>query len=75
MEKNEKVRVKACASATSSTTNPTWTDPVANTGFRSERLANNHLNNGSALILSHLEMHVRRSKNMFICVSEQCGTR
>jgi hypothetical protein len=34
--------------ATLSTTNPTWTDPNANTGLRDERPAINHLSHGKA---------------------------
>jgi hypothetical protein len=41
---------KTCPSATLSTTNPTWTEPGANSGLRSDRLATNHLNQGTAIL-------------------------
>jgi hypothetical protein len=40
----EKIRL----SATLSTTNPTWTEPGANTGLRNKRPAINRLNYGTA---------------------------
>jgi hypothetical protein len=40
-------RRTACPSATLSTTNPTWTDPCANSGLCSERPATNCLNHAS----------------------------
>jgi hypothetical protein len=42
-------RRKTCPSATLSTTNPTWTDPESNPGFRGERLATNRLRHGTAM--------------------------
>jgi hypothetical protein len=42
-------RRKTCPSATLSTTNRTWTDPVSNTGIRGERPATNRLSHGTAL--------------------------
>jgi hypothetical protein len=39
---------KPCASATLSTTNPTWIDPGANPGLRGERSAANDLSHGTA---------------------------
>jgi hypothetical protein len=41
-------RRKTCPSATLSTTNPTWTDPGANLGFRVKRPATNRLSHGTA---------------------------
>jgi hypothetical protein len=43
---------KTCASATLSTTNPTWTDPGSNPGVRGERPATNRLSHGTAYIIS-----------------------
>jgi hypothetical protein len=40
---------KTCPSATLSTTNPTWTDPVSNPGPRGERPATNRLSLVTAL--------------------------
>jgi hypothetical protein len=40
---NRRTRRKTCPSATLSTTNPTWIDPGANQGLRSERPASNDL--------------------------------
>jgi hypothetical protein len=40
---------KNCPSTTFSTTNPTWTDPVANPGLHGERLTTNCLIHGSSL--------------------------
>jgi hypothetical protein len=45
---NRRTRRKTCPSATLSTTNPTWIDPGANPGLRSERPATNHLNHDTA---------------------------
>jgi hypothetical protein len=39
---------KTCPSVILSTTNPTWTDPGANPGLRSERSATNRLSHGTA---------------------------
>jgi hypothetical protein len=39
---------KTCPSVTFSTTNPTWTEPGSNPGFRGERPATNRLSHGSA---------------------------
>jgi hypothetical protein len=39
---------KNCPSATLFTTNPTWTDPGLNPGFRGERPATNRLSHGTA---------------------------
>jgi hypothetical protein len=39
---------KTCPSATLSTTNPTWIEPVANPGLRRERPATNHLSHATA---------------------------
>jgi hypothetical protein len=41
-------RTWTCPSATSSTINPTWTDPDANPGLRSARPATNRLSHGTA---------------------------
>jgi hypothetical protein len=46
--KNRRTRRKACPSATLFTTNPTWIDPGANPGLRSERPATNDLSHGTA---------------------------
>jgi hypothetical protein len=43
-------RRKTCPSATLSTTNPTWTDPVSNPGLRSGRPASNRLSHGTAKV-------------------------
>jgi hypothetical protein len=45
---NQSTRGKTCPSATLSTTNPTWTDPVSNPGLRGERPATNSLSHGTA---------------------------
>jgi hypothetical protein len=49
--KNRSTRGKTCPSATLSTTNPTWTDPGSNPGFRDGRPATNRLSHGSAQIV------------------------
>jgi hypothetical protein len=49
---NRRTQRKTCPSATSSTTNPTWTDPGANPGLRGERPATNDLNHDTALLRS-----------------------
>jgi hypothetical protein len=41
-------------SATLSTTNPTWIDPGANPGLRSERPATNRLSHGTAIFNMYL---------------------
>jgi hypothetical protein len=46
--KTEELEKKSCLSATSSTTNPTWTDPGTNLGLRGKRLAPNRLNHDMA---------------------------
>jgi hypothetical protein len=46
---NRSTRGEACPSATLSTTNPTWTDPVSNPGLRGERPATNSLSHGTAV--------------------------
>jgi hypothetical protein len=43
---NRSNRGKTCPSATLSTINPTWTEPVSNTGLRGERPATNRLSHG-----------------------------
>jgi hypothetical protein len=40
---NRSTRGETCPSATLSTTNPTWTDPGSNPGFRGDRPATNRL--------------------------------
>jgi hypothetical protein len=45
---NRSTRGKTCPSATSSTTNPTWTDPGSNPGLRGVRPAANRLSRGTA---------------------------
>jgi hypothetical protein len=45
---NLSTRGKTCPSATLSTTNPTWTDPGSNLGFRGGRLAANRLSHDTA---------------------------
>jgi hypothetical protein len=37
-------------SDTSSTTNPTWADPDANTGLRAERLTTKRMSHGTAIL-------------------------
>jgi hypothetical protein len=39
----EELKRKSCPSSNFSTINPTWTDPVANPGLRSEKPATNRL--------------------------------
>jgi hypothetical protein len=46
---NQITRGKTCPSATLSTTNPTWSDPGSNPGFRGERPATNRLSHVTAL--------------------------
>jgi hypothetical protein len=50
---NRSTRGKTCPSATLSTTNPTWTDPGLNPGFRGERPAANRLSHDTALAKSY----------------------
>jgi hypothetical protein len=45
---NRRTRRKPCTSATLSNTNPTWMDPNANPGLRSERPGTNRLRHGMA---------------------------
>jgi hypothetical protein len=49
---------KTCPSATLSTTNPTWIDPVANPGLRGERPATNDLSRGTALDSGISQVHI-----------------
>jgi hypothetical protein len=44
---NRSTRGKTCPSDTSSTTNPTWTDPGSNMGLRGGRPAANRLSHGT----------------------------
>jgi hypothetical protein len=46
---NRSTRGKTCPSATSSTKNPTWTDPGSNPSLRGEKPATNRLSHGTAL--------------------------
>jgi hypothetical protein len=46
---NGSTRRKTCPRATLSTTNPTWTNPGSNPGFRGDRPATNRLSHGTAL--------------------------
>jgi hypothetical protein len=46
---NRSTRGKTCSSATSSATNPTWTDPGSNPSVRGERPATNRLSHGTAM--------------------------
>jgi hypothetical protein len=48
---NRSIRGKTCPSATSSTTNPKWTDPGSNPGLCGGRAATNRLSHGTALVL------------------------
>ena len=48
--KTEVLGGKTCPSASSSTTNPTWTDPGSNTGLRGERSATDRLSHGKAKV-------------------------
>jgi hypothetical protein len=50
IEENRSIRGKTCPSASLSTTNPTWTDPGSNPGFRRERPATNRLSHGTVLV-------------------------
>jgi hypothetical protein len=45
---NRSTRGKTCPNATSSITNPTWTDPGLNPGLRGGRPAANRLSHGTA---------------------------
>jgi hypothetical protein len=77
---NRSTRGKTCPSAT----NPTWTDPVSNPGFRGERPATNRLSYGTALLsgitwrlptpsfipVRQQLRRVRLEENMFTHVSE-----
>jgi hypothetical protein len=45
---NRSTQGKTCPISTSSTTNPTWTDPVSNPGLRGGRPATNCLRHGTA---------------------------
>jgi hypothetical protein len=58
---NRSTRGKPCPSATLSTSNPTWTDPGLNPGFRGGRPAANRLSHGTALllVLKHIRKLVR----------------
>jgi hypothetical protein len=47
---NLRTRRKTCSSATLSTTNPTWIDPDANPGLRSETPATNDLSHGTTQV-------------------------
>jgi hypothetical protein len=47
---NRSTRGKTCPSATSSTINPTWTDPGSNPGLRGGRPAINRLSHGTVQI-------------------------
>jgi hypothetical protein len=58
-------RSVTCLSATLSTTNPTWTDPVSNSGLRGERPATNRLGHGTALFLGLLDVTAFRN-HLFI---------
>jgi hypothetical protein len=44
---NRSIRGKTCPSATLSTTNPIWSDPVSNLGLRGGRPAANRLSHGT----------------------------
>jgi hypothetical protein len=55
---------KTCPSATLSTTNPTWLDPVLNTGRRGGKPATNRLSYGAAF-LHRIEF--RADPFMFLC--------
>jgi hypothetical protein len=58
---NGRTRRKPCLSATLSTTNPTWTDQVANPGLRGERPATNRLSHATAPI--NLTFHLLHIEN------------
>jgi hypothetical protein len=49
---NRITRGKPCHSDTLSSTNPTWTDPGSNPGFRGERPTTNRLSHGTAKVFS-----------------------
>jgi hypothetical protein len=51
---NRSTRGKTSPSAALSTTNPTWTDPGSNPGFRGGKPATNRLSHGTAFLpLAH----------------------
>jgi hypothetical protein len=67
---NRSTREKSCPSATSSTTNPIWTDPGSNSGLRGERPATNRLSHGTALHWLVLAFSLSRiSRNHHICIA------
>jgi hypothetical protein len=56
---NRRTRRKTCSGATLSTTNPTWIEPGANPGLRSERPATNDLSHDTVPnITSHVAHHL-----------------
>jgi hypothetical protein len=55
--KTEGLGGKTCPSATSSTTNPTWTDSATNPGLRGGRPAANRLSHGTAFVSALIENH------------------
>ena len=50
---NQSTRGETCPSATLSTTNPTWTDPGIEPGFRGERPATNRLSHAPGSIRTY----------------------
>jgi hypothetical protein len=58
---NRRTRGKTFPSASLSTTNPTWTDPLSNPGLRGGRPAANRLSHGTAIILIY---YTGRSKSV-----------
>jgi hypothetical protein len=71
---NRRTRRKSCPSVTSSTTNPTWIDPVANPGLRGERPATNRLSRGTALPSGSEHLWTRRN-NREECSMQSGGRR
>jgi hypothetical protein len=62
---NEIDRGKPCPSATLSTTNPTWTEPVSDPGLRGGRPAANRLSHGTAQGRELLICHIAKTDSAF----------
>jgi hypothetical protein len=59
---NRSTRGKTCPSATSSTTNPTWTNLGSNPNLRGERPATNRLTHDTAILILRPNRGSIRSK-------------
>ena len=59
---NRSTRRNPRPSATSSTTNPIWTDPGSNPGLRVERPATNRLSHGTAFLLDLVVATINHNK-------------